>query len=135
MDIKLFVAECHTRSKNGGWWTDPLLGHSLIPPTGEETHPIMIDLYFPYVIGTKIALVHSEMSEALEGYRTDAMDDKLPQFSQIGVELADAMIRIGDLAGVLGIDLEEIIKAKFEFNASRPDHQLANRRKPGGKKF
>jgi len=51
------------------------------------------------------------------------------------VELADAVIRIGDLAGKCGIDLGPIIAAKMEFNAVRPDHKRENRALEGGKKY
>lgn len=37
-----------------------------------------------------------------------------------GIELADAIIRIGDLAEYLGIDLEEMVRIKFEYNLTRP---------------
>ena len=44
--------------------------------------------------GTLIALMHSELSEALEGERKDTMDDHLPQYKTVTVELADTIIRI-----------------------------------------
>lgn len=138
--IPLFEA-CHARSKASGWWTDPLTGLSLIPGTDdllpEQSAEEMRTQWFPYVIGTKIALIHSEISEGLEAYRTDAYDDKLPEFKGITVEMVDAMIRIGDLLTCLGLATEAAFAwfDKFEFNLARPDHQLANRLKPGGKKF
>lgn len=69
--------------------------------------------------GQKIALVHSELSEALEADRKDLMDDKLPDRQGREVELADAMIRIFDLAGRYQMDLGGALLAKIAFNATR----------------
>ena len=52
-----------------------------------------------------IALCISELSEALEGYRKDLMDDKLPHRKMAEVKLADALIRMFDLAGGKGWQL------------------------------
>lgn len=38
----------------------------------------------------------------------------------VAVELADAVIRIADLCGHLGIDLEEVIEIKMAYNEGRP---------------
>ena len=69
---------------------------------------------------SKIALVHSELSEALEADRKNLMDDKLPDRHGREVELADAMIRIFDLAGRYDMDLGGALVAKIAYNASRP---------------
>lgn len=75
-------------------------------------------------IGTSIALIHSELSEALEEARSgkqnlyfNAGSDK-PE--GIAVELADAVIRIADLCGHLGIDLDDIVRRKMDYNDKRP---------------
>lgn len=74
-------------------------------------------------IAAKLALVHSEISEALEELRnghhyteTYYNGDKPEGFP---IELADAVIRILDLAYMLGFDLEEFIKIKLKYNATR----------------
>ena len=87
------------------------------------------------VVPTKLALVHSELSEALESHRKNTKDDKLPQYDGIAVELADAVIRIFDLAGFLGIPLGTIMAEKEAFNAKREDHKVENRAKPQGKRY
>jgi hypothetical protein len=76
-------------------------------------------------IGEKLALIHSEISEALECYRNHPehiadiyIDNRKPE--GFGVELADAVIRIADLCGAIGVDLEEMIRLKHEYNTTRP---------------
>jgi len=65
-----------------------------------------------YTIPTKLALIHSEISEALEEDRIGSR--------KIGEELGDAVIRIADLAEFLGIDLEKEIERKMRINEKRP---------------
>jgi|SRR5579872_3766861 len=85
--------------------------------------------------GEMLALIHSEISEALEGERKDLMDDHLPHRRMAEVELADAVIRILDYCGAFGYDLEGAFWEKLEYNRTRADHKPENRRKKGGKKF
>ena len=86
-----------------------------------------------HVVGTKLALVHSEVSEALEEVRKgpehyairfeEVVDkDGTPRMKPEGVaiEMADAVIRIFHLAGMLGLDLEGAIEAKLAYNERRP---------------
>jgi len=101
-----------------GWWTDLSTGEPLKRNVGEL-----------------LCLVHSEISEAMEGYRKNLPDDKLPHRSMFEVELADAIIRILDIAGHFKLDLDGAIKEKLAYNAERPDHKPENRSQSGGKKF
>ena len=79
--------------------------------------------------GEMIALMHSELSEALEGIRHgNPPSDHVPEFSAVEEEFADVLIRVFDMCQVRGYRLAEAVLAKMEFNASRPH-------KHGGKKF
>nr|DAQ46908.1 MAG TPA: NTP-PPase-like protein [Herelleviridae sp.] len=86
-------------------------------------------------MGTKLCLVHSEISEAMEGYRKDLQDDHLPNRKMFEVELADAVIRIFHIAREQGLDLGGAMVEKLIYNTQREDHKLENREKEGGKKF
>lgn len=86
-------------------------------------------------IGELLMLVTSELAEALEGHRKGLMDDKLPHRKNFEVEIADAMIRLFDLCGGLGLDIDGAIYEKLEYNKNRADHNPANRMKEGGKKY
>jgi NTP pyrophosphatase (non-canonical NTP hydrolase) len=89
----------------------------------------------PREVGTMLALIHSEISEALEGVRKGKKDDHLPHKDAVDVELADAVIRIFDLAAALGYNLGSTLVEKYNYNAQRADHKLENRVKEGGKAF
>lgn len=113
-------ALCHRRSVDAGWWHDI--------NTGEK--------YDPVAKGPeKICLMHSELSETMEGLRKGLQDDKLPHRPMAEVELADCVIRIFDWAGAMGYDVGGAIVEKMQFNKTRPDHQIENRKADGGKKF
>ena len=110
MDLDL--TQCHKDAVEAGWWSKPIQN-----------------------VAEKLCLIHSEISEAMEGYRKDLMDDHLPHRKMIEVELADAVIRIFDLAGWLGLDLYGAIDEKLAYNRTRADHKPENRAKANGKRF
>lgn len=92
--IQQLVAECHAIARDNGFST---------PQSFDEVDPIIRCL----------CLIHSEVSEALEAVRGDDLDN----FSE---ELADTVIRVFDLCGGLGIDLEWAVLSKMEANRHRP---------------
>ena len=116
--VQHIVDICSENSRKNLWWEDP--------KTGE---------YIEADIPKCLMLIVSELSEALEGDRKDLMDEHLPHRKMFEVELADALIRIGDLAGHTGIDLAGATAEKLEYNNTRADHKKENRLKSGGKKY
>ena len=100
MTITEMVKECHDNAIAHGWWD------------GEARS-----------FGELIALCHSELSEALEDFRhgygvtqTYYEGDKP---CGIPSELADVVIRIADMCGQYGIDLEGAIIQKHQYNRGR----------------
>lgn len=116
MDFTELQHHCFELAVASGWWKDDL------PMT-------------PKIAAVKIALIHSEVSEALEGIRKDKQDDHLPHRKAVEVEFADTIIRIFDLASALELDLEGALLEKLKYNQQRQDHKLSHREGPGGKRF
>ncbi len=91
MEIKHLILLSHANAKDKGFWDKP-----------KE-------------FGTMIALIHSELSEALEAHRHGDWDG-------VREEIADVFIRLGDMCGgVKGLgNIEHAIIQKMDKNASRP---------------
>jgi hypothetical protein len=111
-----FIELCHRA--NIRWWQDP-----------RTQEPIQRN------VGELLMLMVSEIAEGMEGHRKGLMDDHLPQFSSLSVEMADLFIRGGDLAGGLKLELPAAWRAKMEYNAKRRDHTHAARLEAGGKQY
>jgi hypothetical protein len=127
---EIIQEQCHGLAKSSGWWTDLATGNDL---TRNYSLPMLTPP--PRNIGELLCLVHSEVSEAMEGARKGLMDNKLPHRPMLEVELADAVIRIFDMAGGMGLDLPGAIAEKLLFNQSRADHKPESRKAEGGKSF
>lgn len=105
-----FQAMTHQTAKDKGWY-DPELG---------EVKSFLAEL----------ALVHSELSEAAEEYRKDSPYLYYSYGGKpegIAAELADAIIRIFDIAQNRDIPVIEALLRKAEYNKTRP-------KRHGGKK-
>lgn len=85
--LNVLAARVHTA--NAKWWVDLETGAPLTRNIGEL-----------------LMLVVSELAEALEGHRKNLHDDKLPHRKMIEVELADAVIRLLDIAGGLSVTFQ-----------------------------
>lgn len=116
MNLNELAKKVH--ESNSQWWYDIHTGERLNRNKGEL-----------------LCLIHSEISEAMEGERKNLMDDKLPHRKMAEVELVDAIIRILDYAGGFGYDLQGAFEEKMAYNSVREDHKVENRKLENGKKF
>lgn len=104
--------------QNARWWRDLRTGQPLSRNVGEM-----------------LMLIVSELAEGMEGHRKSLPDDKLPQYPMLTVELADAVIRIFDMAAGLNLNLASAFRDKMLYNATRKDHTAEARLAAGGKAY
>lgn len=118
----------HGSSVAAGWWAQLEEVKSHLP---EHLHAVVEQWY----CATKIALIHSEVSEMMEGLRKGLKDDHLPYRDMEEVEASDILIRLFDYAGFREMDLAGSTYEKGEYNQGRADHKITTRAGEGGKKF
>jgi hypothetical protein len=116
--LRAAILLAHKTATDAGWYADPATGEPIKRNFGEV-----------------VALMHSELSEALEADRKSLMDDKLPHRDGREVEFGDCVIRIFDTAEAEGMDLAGAFIEKNRYNQKRADHKLAARAEAGGKKY
>jgi NTP pyrophosphatase (non-canonical NTP hydrolase) len=114
--INRLADQVHRANKK--WWEDVRTGEPIV-----RNRPEMM------------MLIVSEIAEAMEGYRKNLPDDKLPHRSMEEVEMADALIRILDYCAGHGLDLGGAYVEKMQYNATRLDHTREHRMTENGKKF
>jgi NTP pyrophosphatase (non-canonical NTP hydrolase) len=130
--LNIIAEHIHQINVNAGWWTDLNTGEDL-RGFKEGADPVYANAKRDLL--NLLCLVHSEISEAAEGVRKNSMDDKLPHRKMLEVELADAMIRMFDIAGAHKLDLAGALIEKLAYNANRADHKVENRMSADGKKI
>ena len=101
----------------------------------QEHAPDLVPVFDNYFAAAMIALIHSELSEALEGLRKGLMDDHITTRPMGEVEMADVQIRLLDFCNRMNYDLGGAVLEKSQYNAIREDHRLEVRESVGGKSF
>lgn len=133
-DMNDFAQEIHAWAKSKGWYDNPYdkqLESLLDLPLKDMDLAKMAELEVlkkDYVlrgrnIGELLALVHSEVSEALESYRDGDMTTTYEEDGKpVGFpsELADTIIRVLDLAEYLNINIQQEVVNKMTYNLTRP---------------
>lgn len=112
--FRQLINTAHNTAINKGWWKDwAALAELRLQQTDK--------------IAALLALVHTEVSEAVEDLRvTDPAHLPKRRISDSGkpegfaTELADVIIRVMDLSAGLGIDLTAAVQEKMEYNSTRP---------------
>ena len=116
----MIIQSCHQDAKEANWW-----------PMKDGN----VDTSNPYLFSSKLMLIVSELAEALEGDRKNLMDDKIAVYQARETELADAVIRIFDLAGAYNLRLADAFFDKLNYNKTRQDHTTEARNSVNGKKY
>ena len=99
--IDQLVYLCHQNAVLHGFYEDESVNHVLI----------------------KMALVVTELSEVIEGFRNGKgikPDEHCPDFSNEEIEVADSIIRLLDYAGWRNLRLGQALQAKHAYNVGRP---------------
>ena len=110
--ITELAKELHQRARDKGFWDD--MEEAL---ADSVKHRDVIRAAF---ICQKLALIGSELGEAVEALRSPGPCKKIPEITSFEEEFVDVLIRLLDLGGFLKIDIDQVLKLKDEYNAGRP---------------
>lgn len=119
MTINELVKRAHDTACAKGWHPSH---HTSTMGSGDDVERVT-DAVTADRFGALLALLHSEVSEMLEAYRTHGLtawtrEDGKPE--GVAAESADILIRLADICGLLGIDLEAATLTKMAHNETRP---------------
>lgn len=119
MKISELQTRAYDHAKNKGFWED-------YEEATFDAWPSQTAAVEAAFIGQKLALIHSEVSEALEEvragiYEATHLSGEKPE--GLPSELADIVIRVADLCGALEIDLESTIIEKLDYNSRSRGHK------------
>lgn len=118
--LKKLQSEIHETALSKGWWKDHEELRSALSNLDPHDYNIGPDLADTLFKMSRSALIDCEIAEGIEALRNDdSVDDKLPQFKGQAVELADAIIRIFDLAERFDLPVIDALFSKIEFNRGR----------------
>lgn len=114
MDINELLERAHGNAVDKGFWDmEQRIAEKLHKHRGEIFSLEEIKYIMDAFKAQKIALIMSELGEAVEALR-------LNDWENFEEEMADVGIRLGDMSEGYGIDLPGAIRKKMETNSSRP---------------
>lgn len=120
-NLDVMAEEFFDNSRAHGFWEDfELTCLVLAAVRPDESGPVLRQKYIVDMKLSKIALIVSELGEAVESLRKPTQDEHCLGFSSEVVEMADALIRILDYCAAFGLPIGEAVRAKSEYNKSRP---------------
>lgn len=117
MEIRELIKECHRNSKEKGFWQENI---ELLKSNLEVNK-------MSFIMSKELLLIISEIGEALEALRNNKLTENINNFYDFESEikdtfedeLADVCIRIFDICGFFGIDLQKHIELKMDYNSKR----------------
>jgi NTP pyrophosphatase (non-canonical NTP hydrolase) len=117
LNLNQLASQIHEDNVAKGFYEGPAKLAELVNQHGTDEDRDALKKLFG---AQRIALMHSELSEGLEGHRKDLQDDHLSHRTSFEVELADTLIRILDACGHYNIDIQGAVEEKLNYNRSRP---------------
>lgn len=116
MTLETLQTEAHENSARKGFW-DEIREANALGDTGKVRS----------LINEKLMLVNSELVEAMDELRSGHAVDEVYEGDKgkpegFGVEIADAIIRLFDLAGGLNLEVADLIEDKMAYNSASRGH-------------